>query len=236
MLRGHALSQRVVDGRQAGWTQQVRQVAWHKFLTCGHLRGSLPCREAAGQSARSGGRCKAWRAGRRRGRRGPQGPCSAAFPLYTTCMAGTTHHVSHHGHPHRLGAQRDTQWHKHGDSDIFSFPSNFLENGVVFSMHQACWRPRMQLLEAENTTGGCRSSGAQPGARLCWARSCTAIMAALAVVVSTICASSRHTRHQRSRVSGVGSTCSQQPQPSGLRTSTQERSWREKREERIRRW
>ena len=35
-------------------------------------------------------------------------------------------------------------------------------------------------------------------------------MAALAVVVSTICASSRHTRHQRSLVSGVGSTCSAQ--------------------------
>lgn len=35
----------------------------------------------------------------------------------------------------------------------------------------------------------------------------TAILAALAVVLSTSCASSRHIRNQRSLVNGVGSTC-----------------------------
>jgi hypothetical protein len=44
---------------------------------------------------------------------------------------------------------------------------------------------------------------------LCWARIWTAMAAAAAVVFSTIWASSRQMRHQRSLVSGVGSTCKQ---------------------------
>ena len=46
-------------------------------------------------------------------------------------------------------------------------------------------------------------------AHRCAAGSLTAISAALAVELSTICASSRHTRHQRNRVSGVGMTFKQ---------------------------
>lgn len=45
------------------------------------------------------------------------------------------------------------------------------------------------------------------GAYLCTAGILTAISAALAVELSTICASSKHTRHQRSLVRGVGITC-----------------------------
>ncbi len=41
----------------------------------------------------------------------------------------------------------------------------------------------------------------------CTVCSFSAICAARAVLLSTICASSRHTRHQRRRVSGVGMIC-----------------------------
>ena len=44
-------------------------------------------------------------------------------------------------------------------------------------------------------------------AHLCCASMFTAILAALAVVLSTSCASSRQIRNQRSLVNGVGSTC-----------------------------
>jgi len=52
-----------------------------------------------------------------------------------------------------------------------------------------------------------RLSGVPVTAQRCCASSLSAISAAFAVELSTICASSRHTRHQRSRVSGVGTTC-----------------------------
>ena len=68
-----------------------------------------------------------------------------------------------------------------------------------------------------------RLSGVPVTAQRCCASSLSAISAAFAVELSTICASSRQTRHQRSRVSGVGTTCKRPEQPAVRRVGAQSR-------------